>query len=178
MSATIGTYADGGTWIAVCVLDLDGEHVLVDERHAHPDDPDAGGTVVRHYREREAALAEGAARVLALGGWLDAEPEQVACSRVRGQARAQLRPFPRSAWWREPDGRDSTPVERAQAERMLGVDLGGTCTCSAPPARGERDRRGVRAPRRHGRAPAPDRDHGRADHAERGAAVALAGAPG
>jgi hypothetical protein len=123
MSAMIGTYADGGAWIAFCVLERDGEYLLVDELHAQPDDPDADGAVVRHYRGRERALAEGAARVLALGGELDAEPEQIACSPVRGQARAELRPDPRIASWRERDGRDSTPVERAQAERMFGADL-------------------------------------------------------
>lgn len=124
MSTTIGTYADGNGWTAVCVLELAGEQVLVDKHHAHPDDANADGVVVRRYQERERALAEGAARVLALGGQLGAEPEQLACSPVRGQARAELRAAPRIAAWLELDGRDSTLVERARAGRMFGADLG------------------------------------------------------
>jgi hypothetical protein len=122
MSTTIGTYPGGG-WTAVCVLQMGGEQLLVDEHHAHPDDPDAGEVIVRRYRERERALAEGAARVLALGGQLGAEPEQLAGSPVGGQARAQLRPAPRIAACLELDGRDSTPVEQSRAELMFGIEL-------------------------------------------------------
>jgi hypothetical protein len=123
MSTTIGTYADGGGWTAVCVLEVGGEQLLVDEHHGHPDDPQTGVAVVRRYLERERALTEGAARVLALGGQLGAEPEQLACSPVRGQSRAELRPAPRIAAWLELDGRDSTRVEPVCAERMFGADL-------------------------------------------------------
>jgi hypothetical protein len=123
MHTTIGTYADGNGWVAVCVLELDGEQLLVDERHADPDDPDAGGVVVRRYKERERALAEDAARLLALGGQLGAEPGPLAGSPVRGQARADLRPAPRIAAWPEIDGRDSTRVDRERAGRMFGADL-------------------------------------------------------
>jgi hypothetical protein len=123
MSTTIGTYPGGRGWTAVSVLEAAGEQLLVDEHHAHPDDPHAREVIVRRYRERERALAEGAARVLALGGQLGAEPGQLAGSPVQGQARAQLRPAPRIAAWLELDGRDSTRVERGRAELMFGSEL-------------------------------------------------------
>jgi len=123
MHTTIGTYADAGGWTAVCVLDLNGEQLLVDAHHTQPDDPDAGAAIVRRYRERERALAEGAARVLALGGRLGVEPEQLAGSPVCGQAREQLRRSPRIAACPELDGRDSTRVDRERAARMFGAEL-------------------------------------------------------
>jgi hypothetical protein len=125
VQTTIGSYGHAHGWSALVVLELDGEQLLVEERHARPDDPDARGLVVRRYRagERERALAEGAARVLALGGRLDCEPEQLAGSPVAGEPRAKLRPEPRNGGWVELDGRDSRPVAPEQARRMFGTEL-------------------------------------------------------
>src|SRR5215216_2993557 len=111
VQTTVGSSGHAHGWSAVVVLELDGEQLLVEERHARPDDPDARGLVLHRYRadERERALAEGTARVLALGGRLDCEPEQLAGSPVAAQARAELGPEPRNGDWLELDERDSRP---------------------------------------------------------------------
>jgi hypothetical protein len=125
MATTIGSYGQAHGWAAVVVLERDGEQLLVEEQHHQPDDPDARGLVLRRYPadERERAVAAGTARVLALGGRLDCEPEQLAGSPVAGQARAELRPAPRNGGWVELDGRDSRPVPGEQARRMFGAEL-------------------------------------------------------
>jgi hypothetical protein len=128
MSTTVGTSADGGRWVAVCLLELDAEHLLVEEREAQPDDRDAEGLIVRRYQEGEWGLAQGAARVLALGGQLGTEPEQLAASPVRGQALADVRPAPRIGAWLELDGRDSRQREQPRAKRMFARSSGATCT--------------------------------------------------
>jgi hypothetical protein len=122
---TIGSYGHAHGRSAVVVLEAGGEQLLVEQRHARPDDPDARGLVLGRYpcEERERALAEGTARLLAMGGQLGCEPEQLVGSRVAGQARAELRPEPRNGGWLELDGRDSSPVEPGQARRMFGTEL-------------------------------------------------------
>ena len=123
MSITIGSFGHRAGWTAVCVLELGGQHVLVDEHARHPDDPDTRGVVVRAYREREQALADGAARVLALGGQLGAEPGQLAGAPVFGRARGQLSAAPRNGAWLELEGRDCQRVESERAQAMFCAEL-------------------------------------------------------
>ena len=122
---TIGTWATARGYTAVSVQPVGDELLLVAEHHTHPDDPQAGAAVLERFprAQRQRALAQATGRVLARGGHLRCEPEQLAESPVWGQARAALAQTARTSAPIELSGRDGQPVERRQAQRMFDADL-------------------------------------------------------
>lgn len=122
---TIGTWATARGYTAVSVQPVGDELLLVAEHHAHPDDPQAGATVLERYprAQRQRALAQATGRVLARGGRLRCEPEQLAESPVCGQARQALAHTAGASAPIELSGRDGQPVKRRQAQRMFDADL-------------------------------------------------------
>ena len=121
MHTTIGTYGEGGRWVAVTLVRIGEETLVVDERMRRPDDPEAEGAVVGRFGGEEQARREGEARVLRLGGLLGEEPETTAGSPVRGQAAAELCPgayeFPA---YQEPAHPDGGPAAPEVVEELLG----------------------------------------------------------
>jgi hypothetical protein len=136
VQTTIGSYGHAHGWSAVVVLELDGEQLLVEERHARSDDPDARGLVLRRYwvdeRERRGRGDGARARPrrparLRTGSSLPTAPSREGPVRSCGPSRAT------AARSSSTDAtRDRSPSNRPAARSTRNSTA--TCTWSAPPS--------------------------------------------
>jgi hypothetical protein len=118
--ATIGCYSATGLWVTVELHEHEHATAIVELRQRAPDEPDAGVLLVAVHATADEAAMAAEARVLARGGRLDTEAEQLAESPVRGGAAERLRRGAPGEPPLELDGRDSRPVPRSTAHQLLG----------------------------------------------------------